>query len=64
LPILGEETAAERILRAVERDKRKLVMPAMVHTIAWVRLLPLSWFDAVAEFMGINASMDDFTGRR
>jgi all-trans-retinol dehydrogenase (NAD+) len=64
LPILGEETAAERILRAIERDKKTLVMPAMVHTIPWVRLLPVSWFDAVAEFMGINASMDDFTGRR
>jgi all-trans-retinol dehydrogenase (NAD+) len=64
LPLLDEETVAERILRAVERDKRKLVMPAMVHTIPWVRLLPVSWFDAIAEFMGINASMDDFTGRR
>jgi all-trans-retinol dehydrogenase (NAD+) len=64
LPILGEETAAERILRAVERDKKKLVMPAMVHTIPWVRLLPVSWFDAIAEFMGINASMDDFVGRK
>jgi len=64
LPILDEETAAERILRAIERDKRRLVMPAMVHTIPWVRLLPVSWFDAIAEFMGINASMDDFTGRR
>jgi all-trans-retinol dehydrogenase (NAD+) len=64
LPILGEETAAERILRAVERDKKKLVMPEMVRTIPWVRLLPLSWFDAIAELMGINASMDDFSGRR
>ena len=64
LPILSEETASERILRAIERDRMKLVMPAMVQTIPWARLLPLSWFDAIAEFMGINASMDDFTGRR
>jgi all-trans-retinol dehydrogenase (NAD+) len=63
LPILEEETVSERILRAVERDKRVLVMPAMVRTIPWVRLLPVSWFDAIAEFMGVNASMDDFVGR-
>jgi all-trans-retinol dehydrogenase (NAD+) len=64
LPILDETTAAERILRAVESDKRRLLMPAMVRTIAWIRLLPVSWFDFIAELMGINASMDDFVGRR
>jgi all-trans-retinol dehydrogenase (NAD+) len=63
LPILEEETVSERILRAIERDKRKVVMPAMVRTIHWVRLLPVSWFDFIAESMGINASMDDFVGR-
>ncbi len=64
LPILDETTAAERILRAIESDKRKLLMPAMVSTIAWIRLLPVSWFDSIAELMGINASMDEFVGRR
>jgi len=56
--------AAERILRAIESNRRRLLMPAMVRTIAWIRLLPISWFDAIAELMGINASMDDFVGRR
>jgi all-trans-retinol dehydrogenase (NAD+) len=64
LPILDEEEASERILRAIERDDKKVVMPAMVRTIPWVRLLPVSWFDWIAEFTGINASMDDFKGRR
>ncbi|HEY7699722.1 MAG TPA: SDR family oxidoreductase, partial [Vicinamibacteria bacterium] len=45
LPILDEEEASERILRAIERDDKKVVMPAMVRTIPWVRLLPVSWFD-------------------
>jgi len=27
------------------------------------RLLPLALFDRIAEFVGINKSMDDFTGR-
>jgi all-trans-retinol dehydrogenase (NAD+) len=64
LPILGEEEAAERILRAIERDEKKYVLPAMVRAIPWVRLLPISWFDAIADVLGINASMDDFVGRR
>jgi all-trans-retinol dehydrogenase (NAD+) len=64
LPILDEEEAAGRILRAIERNKKKQVMPGMVGTLPWLRLLPISWFDAVAEHMGINASMDEFKGRR
>jgi hypothetical protein len=38
-------------------------MPAMVFTVPLLRLLPVRWFDAVANFFGINASMDEFTGR-
>jgi all-trans-retinol dehydrogenase (NAD+) len=64
LPILDEEQVSERILRAIEGDETKVVLPAMVKTIPWVRLLPASWFDFIAEFMGINASMDDFVGRK
>jgi all-trans-retinol dehydrogenase (NAD+) len=63
LPILDEDKVARRIVRGIARDERKLVMPALVRTIPWVRLLPVAWFDAVAEVLGINASMDDFRGR-
>ena len=64
LPILDEGKVSERILRAIERNDKKVVMPSMVKSIPWVRHLPVSWFDAIAEFMGINASMDDFVGRK
>jgi all-trans-retinol dehydrogenase (NAD+) len=64
LPIQDEEEVSERILEAIESDRRRLLMPWMVHTIAPLRLLPVSWFDWVARFMGIHASMDDFLGRR
>jgi all-trans-retinol dehydrogenase (NAD+) len=63
LPLLDEEKVARRIVRGIARNERKLVMPALVRTIPWVRLLPISWFDAVAEILGINASMDEFRGR-
>ena len=64
LPILKEDVVSERILRAIERDRARLEMPLMVHSIPLLRLLPISWFDAIARFMGISASMDDFVGRK
>jgi all-trans-retinol dehydrogenase (NAD+) len=63
LPILDEEETAERILRAIERNEKRLLMPALVRALPLLRLLPISWFDAIAEHMGINASMDEFKGR-
>lgn len=64
LPILKEEKAVDKILRAVERDRAQLHMPLLVHSIPLLRLLPVSWFDAIARFMGISASMDEFVGRK
>jgi all-trans-retinol dehydrogenase (NAD+) len=64
LPILDEEKVSERILAAIESNQKRLLMPWMVKTIAPLRLLPVSWFDGIARFMGIDASMDDFVGRR
>ena len=64
LPILDEEKVSERILAAIESNRARLLMPWMVKTIAPLRLLPVSWFDWIAGFMGIHSSMDDFIGRR
>ena len=63
LPILKEEKVSEKILRAVERNRAQLHMPPLVYTIPLLRLLPVSWFDAIARLMGISASMDEFVGR-
>lgn len=63
LPILDETRVAEKILRAVERDRTQLWTPLAVHSIPLLRLLPTSWFDAISAFLGISASMDDFQGR-
>lgn len=63
LPILQETKVADRILNAVERDRPRLQMPALVHTIPLLRLLPVPWFDAVARILGISTSTDDLIGR-
>ena len=64
LPILKEKKVAERILKTIERNQPRLVLPLMVQMIPWLRILPLSWFDAIANLIGVNSSMDNFKGRQ
>lgn len=63
LPILAPDDVAERIVRAIESDRRRLVMPRFVLAALLVRALPTRLFDAVMAFFGITRSMDDFIGR-
>lgn len=63
LPILKPEYAVKKIIRAIQEDRQRLLMPRMVYTVNPLRLLPVSLFDAVVEFFGVNKSMDEFTGR-
>ncbi len=63
LPILKPDEVAERIVRAIEANRRRLVMPRFVLAALLVRALPPRAFDAVMAFFGITRSMDEFTGR-
>jgi len=63
MPILREDDVAARVVRAVVRDKRRLVMPWSVALIPFMRLLPIGAFDRLAGLMGVNVSMDEFVGR-
>ena len=62
LPILKPEDVAERILKAIQGDRRRLVMPWFVYTTWPSRLLPVDWFDALMVFFGVSHSMDEFRG--
>jgi all-trans-retinol dehydrogenase (NAD+) len=63
LPILKPERVAQKIIRAIKKDKKRVFMPWMVYTVPLLRVLPVSWFDFIANFFGINHTMDDFIGR-
>jgi all-trans-retinol dehydrogenase (NAD+) len=63
LPILKEADVTERILRAVQHDRAQVLMPFMVRTLPAMRLLPVWAFDRLADFFGVTAAMDGFTGR-
>jgi all-trans-retinol dehydrogenase (NAD+) len=63
LPILAEEVVAERIVRAIRGDQRRLIMPWLCYLVPVIRFLPVPLFDWVANFLGVNSSMDEFIGR-
>jgi all-trans-retinol dehydrogenase (NAD+) len=63
LPILDEEKVARRILDAIRRNERRLLMPPLVRLLPALRLLPPFMFDRIIDLFGINSAMDDFRGR-
>jgi all-trans-retinol dehydrogenase (NAD+) len=63
LPILQQDDVADRIVGAIERDKRQLILPPLVRTLPALRLLPPRAFDRVMDLLGVNVSMSEFVGR-
>jgi all-trans-retinol dehydrogenase (NAD+) len=63
LPILKEVDVADAVVKAVKADRARLMMPPMVYLVPPLRLLPVKVFDAVADVLGVNVSMDEFVGR-
>lgn len=63
LPILKEEAVAARTLDAIESGRQKLVLPPLVNLVPAARLLPVGAFDRLMDVLGINRTMDRFTGR-
>lgn len=62
LPIIAPEDLVRRIVRAVSRNRRRLLMPWFAYTVWPSRLLPVAWFDALMGFLGISRSMETFKG--
>ena len=63
LPILREEDVVSRMVRAIERDRRRLYMPPLLYVLGLLRPLPPRAFDAIMDALGVNVSMDHFVGR-
>ena len=63
LPILQEEDVAAKVLDAIESGRRKLVLPPLVNLLPVLRILPVGLFDRLMDVLGVNQTMDHFTGR-
>ena len=64
LPILDTERVSQRIVDAIIMRKQRVIMPPLVYATWPLRLLPVSIFDKLASFLGINDAMSEFQGRR
>ena len=64
LPILKEDVVARQILDAIEAGRPTIVLPPFARVLPLVRLLPVRAFDWVADFFGINKTMEHFRGRQ
>jgi all-trans-retinol dehydrogenase (NAD+) len=62
LPILTPEYAVRRILTAIRKKRRRLIMPRFVYLTYPIRALPVRAFDALLKFFGVTTSMDAFVG--
>ncbi len=63
LPILKPDYVAKRIVRAVEKGSKRVILPRFVYSVYLLRLLPVALLDLIADFFGISAAMDGFRGR-
>ena len=64
LPILDPQRVADRVLRAIERDEQRLIMPWFAYALFPVKVLPIPLVDWLLDLFGISRNMDEFTGRR
>jgi all-trans-retinol dehydrogenase (NAD+) len=64
LPILKKDYVVHRVVQAVLKGRRRLVMPRFAYSTLLLRLLPPAALDVIADFFGINHSMDEFVGRK
>jgi len=65
LPILKEDQVASRIVRAVEHNQRRVVIPWVVRVVPILReVLPLPIFDRLVDALGVNDTMSQFIGRK
>lgn len=63
LPILEEQKVAEAVLDGIESGRRQLVLPPLIRLVPVMRALPIRLFDRANDLLGVNRTMDHFTGR-
>ncbi len=54
LPVLKPQQVSQNILKAIQKNKKQVLMPRLLYTIPLLRLLPVSAFDFILRILGIN----------
>lgn len=64
LPILDERHVAKQIIRGIERNRQRVFLPGVVQPLLAIKSLPTPVVDYMMQVLGMNSSMDEFTGRQ
>ena len=64
LPILKPRKVVTKIIRSIEKNRRRLIMPRFVYTNYLCRMLPVGVYDWIGDVLGINKTMKGFIGRK
>jgi all-trans-retinol dehydrogenase (NAD+) len=60
MPPLRQEEVAARVVRAIESDQRRVVLPWAVNLLPALQLLPVALLDLLCDVAGVNRCMDSF----
>ncbi|MEZ4516936.1 MAG: SDR family oxidoreductase [Chloroflexota bacterium] len=63
LPILKPENVAGEVINAIEKNRKRVLLPSTVYLLYPLRLLPVPLFDTFIDILGIPATTDQFVGR-
>ena len=64
LPILKPRKVVTKIIRSIEKNRRRLIMPRFIYTNYLCRMLPVGIYDWISDVLGINKTMQGFIGRK
>jgi all-trans-retinol dehydrogenase (NAD+) len=63
LPVQEPRKVVTKIIDGILRDRRRLVIPP-VQLLGWIsRWMPVDWYDAFNDLVGVHAALDHFVGR-
>lgn len=63
LPVLKPEKVARKTVRAVEKNRRRLILPWFVYSNYLCRMLPVGMYDWIIGLLRIDRTMQGFKGR-
>jgi len=62
LPILKSDYAVKKIVSAILKNKKRLIIPPFAGSVLFFRMFPVAVMDTLSDFFGLSNAMDNFSG--
>ncbi len=63
LPVLKQEKVVHKIIKSIQKNRRRLLTPRFIYAALICKLLPVWLYDWIGDILGVNKTMDGFVGR-